>query len=178
MTSEPCEGCHSAEKWRNNWILHHSNVHYHISHAVQQFLVKNQIPSIPPANIFSRCHSCNLWFFPVLKTGVKGHCFASVEEVQQKMTARPIAIPTEDFQRFFQQWQYCWNNCMCVQKGSTLRATGLGFIYILFIQIMHKFQEPFGPAMCKLNKGPAGKCSTNGLGTAYKFWAVLQLLFE
>jgi hypothetical protein len=43
---------------------------------------------------------------------------------------------------------------------------------------MHKFQELFGPAMYKLKKGPAGKCSTNGSGNGYKFYVVLQLLFE
>jgi hypothetical protein len=33
---------------------------------------------------------------------------------------------------------------------------------------MHKFQEHFGPAMYKLNKGPDGKCLTDGSGTVDK----------
>jgi hypothetical protein len=41
-----------------------------------------------------------------------------------------------------------------------------------FIQIMHKFQEHFGPAMYKLNKGPDGKCLTDSSGTPDKFCAV------
>jgi len=47
-----------------------------------------------------------------------------------------------------------------------------------FIQIMHKFQEHFGPAMYKLNKGPDCKCLTEGSGTADKFCAVPWLLFK
>jgi len=49
---------------------------------------------------------------------------------------------------------------------------------LFFIQIMRKFQERFGPAMYKLNKGPDGKCLTDSLGTADKFCAVQWLLFK
>jgi hypothetical protein len=46
------------------------------------------------------------------------------------------------------------------------------------MQIMHNFQEHFGPAMYKTNKGPDRKCLTDGLGTADKFCDVSQLLFK
>jgi len=39
------------EKWGNNQILHHANAPCHTSHTVQQFLVKNQIPTTPNHHI-------------------------------------------------------------------------------------------------------------------------------
>jgi hypothetical protein len=56
--------------------------------------VKNQILSIPQPTYFPDLASCNLWLFPILKTGAIGNYFASVEEVQQKTIARLPAIPT------------------------------------------------------------------------------------
>jgi hypothetical protein len=65
-----------------------------------------------------------------LKNGINSHHFASIEEMQQKVTG-VADIPKEVFHRYFQQWQVSWSMYV-VKKGGTLRVFRLGFIYILF----------------------------------------------
>ena len=62
-----------------------------------------------PATIFPRCHSCNFWLFPRIKTGLKGYCFLSVGKIQCNTTAGLIATPQEDFRDASKQWQSHWS---------------------------------------------------------------------
>jgi hypothetical protein len=58
---------------------------------------------------------CDFWLFLGLKMGLRGPSFASVEEIQQNVTTGLTAIPQEDFQMCFQQWQDRWRKCVCVE---------------------------------------------------------------
>jgi hypothetical protein len=45
--------------------------------------------------------------------GLKFRRFASLEEIQQKTTVGLTAIPEDDLQKFFQQWQDSWSKRVC-----------------------------------------------------------------
>jgi hypothetical protein len=63
--------------------------------VVWYFLARNEIPAIiqPPRS--PDLSPCQFWLFPTFKTGLEGHCLASVEEIQQYATAdlRDIEFP-------------------------------------------------------------------------------------
>jgi hypothetical protein len=55
--------------------------------AVWYFLAKNEIPAIIQPPYSPDLCPCELWLFPRFKTGLKGHRYASVQEIQQYTTA-------------------------------------------------------------------------------------------
>ena len=67
-----------------------------------------------------------------MQIGLKGHCFAAVEKIQQKATVGLTAITKQDFQMSIQQCSTTGAS-VCVHKGSMLR--------------MLKFEEVFDPVM-------------------------------
>jgi hypothetical protein len=54
---------------------------------VQQFLVKIQIPTIIQPPYTPDPTGCDFWVFLRLRIVLKGHCFVSVQEIQQNMRA-------------------------------------------------------------------------------------------
>jgi len=88
--------------------------------------VKNQIATILQPLYSAGLTQCDFWPFTSPKNGINSHHFASIEEIQQKVTGL-ADIPKEAFHRYFQQWQVSWSMYV-VQKGSTLRVFRLGFI--------------------------------------------------
>ena len=106
-------------------------MHYQTSYTMWQFLVKNQIPAIPQTTYFPYLTPCNFLLFPLFKTGVKGHCFASVEGIQQKTTTNLTAIPKSTPIGASSNGSTTGTS-VYVCKGSTERVTRLGFIYVIF----------------------------------------------
>jgi hypothetical protein len=79
---------------------------------VQQFLVIAQLPYFPDLAPSA------FWLFCTTKMGLKGTCFATMEDIKSNAMAEFQKIPKEAYCRFFQQWQDQWSMCM--------RAHGLG----------------------------------------------------
>jgi hypothetical protein len=67
------------ETMEKQWLLHSGKAPCHISLAVQQFLVKNQIPPILLSQHSPDITACDFWVFLRLRIGLKGNCFASAE---------------------------------------------------------------------------------------------------
>lgn len=104
-----------TEKQRNCWIVHHDNVLCHMSLAIWQFVVKNQIPTILQPLYSPGLTRCDFRLFASLKIGINGHHFVSIDEIQQKVTGL-ADISKEAFHRCFQQWHVSWSMYV-VQKG-------------------------------------------------------------
>jgi len=83
---------------KKQWFLHGGKAPCHISLAVQQFLAKNQIPSILLSQHSLDITACDFWVFLRLRIGLKGNCFASAEEIQQNSAAGLTPILKEDLQ--------------------------------------------------------------------------------
>jgi hypothetical protein len=93
------------DKWQGQWFLHHDNTLSHTSLVVLQFLEGKNIPVITqPPNSLDLAQN-DYWLFPTLKMGLKGTCFATMEDINLNVTAIPRKIPKEGFHQYFQQWQ-------------------------------------------------------------------------
>jgi hypothetical protein len=66
-------------------------------------MVKNQIQNVAQVPFSLDLSPCDFWLFLRLNMGLIAHCFASMEEIQQNITAGLRAVPKEDFQGCFQQ---------------------------------------------------------------------------
>jgi hypothetical protein len=54
-----------------------------------------------------------LWLFPTIDIGIGGQRLVPAEENQQKTAAGFTAVPKEDFQSCFQQWQDHCSKYVC-----------------------------------------------------------------
>ena len=104
---------HRPEKWRSgNWILHHDNAPAHMAVTTNEFLAKNNIPSLPHPRYSPDLSPCDFFLFPQLKKTMKVRRFDDIEEVQANATRQIRVITKSDFQRCFRQWQEGWNKCI------------------------------------------------------------------
>ena len=77
---------------------------HQITQLMNEFLNKSktvtmpQPPDLAPADFF---------FFPKLKTPMKGKRFATIEAIKEKSKQELLAIPKSTFQKFFEDWKNC-----------------------------------------------------------------------
>lgn len=98
-----------------SWKLHHDNAPAHSSHLIQNFLTKHSTPVVRQPPYSPDMAPCDFWLFPKLKMPLKGTRFQTREDIMQNATDHLRAIPKEDFQRCFQQWQKRWEKCVAAQ---------------------------------------------------------------
>jgi hypothetical protein len=101
-------------KWQEQWFLHHDNAPCHTLLVVKQFLTEKNIPFIIQTSYSLNLTSSDFWLFPTLKMGLKGTCFATMEDIKSSATAELWKIPKEALHWCFQQGQDQWNKCVCV----------------------------------------------------------------
>ncbi|PNF21688.1 hypothetical protein B7P43_G10355 [Cryptotermes secundus] len=102
-------------KWQGQWLLHHGNALSHTSFVVQQFLAEKNIPVITQSLYSLDLAPSDFWLFPTLKMGLKGTCFAIMEDIKTNAMTELRKIPKEDFHCCFQQLQDQWSKCVCAQ---------------------------------------------------------------
>ena len=92
-------------------LMHH-NVPNHASCLVQGSVAKNQITQViqPPYSL--DLAPCDFWLFPKLKSPLKGTIFQTINEIQENLTRKLMAIPTKDFAGYFEQWKRLWESCV------------------------------------------------------------------
>jgi hypothetical protein len=96
-----------------SWVLYHDHPSRHVSLQEQQFLVNNQIPTIPQPLYSPNLALSNFSLFLTRKSGLKAHHFASSEEIQPYNSSSHIH-PKKD--RCLQEWQGCWSKCLCAER--------------------------------------------------------------
>jgi len=57
----------------------------------------------------------DLWLFPKIKTALKELRYQDIEDIQKNVVMALKAIPQQEFQKCFQQWQHHWAKCMSAQ---------------------------------------------------------------
>jgi histone-lysine N-methyltransferase SETMAR len=116
------------QKWKIDWALHHDNALSHTAMAVQQFLVKNNIPIVPHPPYSPDLAPSDFWLFATLKMGLRGRRFATVHDIKENADARLRAIK-KDFHQCYNNWIDRWNKCVCVcvcaQMENTSNAISL-----------------------------------------------------
>jgi len=58
---------------------------------------------------------CDFWLFPQLKTVLKGKRFEDTDAIKKNATSTLNTIPKDSFQKYFQQWQDRWRQCVSSQ---------------------------------------------------------------
>jgi hypothetical protein len=73
--------------------------------AVQQFLTEKSIPVITQLPYSLDLALSDFLLFPTLKIGLKGTCFATMEDIKSNAKAKLRKIPNKALHQYFQQWQ-------------------------------------------------------------------------
>jgi len=99
--------------WTNqSWVLHYNNAPAHSSFLVCNFLAKNETIVVPQPPYSPDLAPVDFFLFPKLKSTLKGRCFDTSDEIQKNLKKELFAIPKEVFQKAFQSWQKCWEQCV------------------------------------------------------------------
>jgi hypothetical protein len=53
--------------------------------------------------------------FPKMKSALKGQIFQDTEDTKKNVIKALRAIPLQEFQKCFQQWQHHWAKCITAQ---------------------------------------------------------------
>lgn len=101
------------ELWRDNsWILHHDNAPSHTALILREFLSKNSTHVAPQPPYSPDLAPCDFWLFAKLKRPLRGNRFESIEEIKRESVNALKAIPSEDFEACFEEWERRWHRCI------------------------------------------------------------------
>jgi len=105
-----------SEMWKNgNWLLHHNNAPAHTSLIVREFLIKNNITTVPHPAYSLDLAPCDFYVFPKMKLRLKGRRFTSTEEVQAESQQILNTLKLANFNESFKKWQNRWDRCIQAQ---------------------------------------------------------------
>jgi transposase len=93
------------ELWPNDWIFHHDNAPAYRELSVKQFLAQKPITETEHPSCSPDVALNDFWLFPKIKSALKGRIFQDIEDARKKVTTALKAIPQQEFQKCFQQWQ-------------------------------------------------------------------------
>jgi len=94
------------ELWENQTsTLHHDNALAYASLLIRSYPAKHQTSMVPHPPCSLDLALANFFLFPKLKTTLKGHCFQTIEEIQENAKRELSAITESAFQEAFQQWK-------------------------------------------------------------------------
>jgi hypothetical protein len=82
---------------------------------VKEVLTKKGISVIlkPPYSL--DLSQCDFFLLPKLKSHLKGRHFETVDNIQKVMTDQPRALPHEDFQHCYREWEQLLQRCVLSQ---------------------------------------------------------------
>jgi hypothetical protein len=95
-------------------LLHHDNAPAHKALSVKQFLVQKPIAEMEHPTYYPDLAPNDFWLFPKIKSALKGPRFQDTEDMTEKAMALK-AVPQQEFQNCFQQWQHCLAKCTATQ---------------------------------------------------------------
>jgi len=70
---------------------------------LQKWTIQPNSPHLAP---------CDFWFFPKLKSALKGRRFADLSDIQRNVKTLLQVIPENDFQDCFRQWHHRLTKCI------------------------------------------------------------------
>jgi len=86
-------------------MLHHDNAPCHTAISVNEFLAKKGISLIPQPPYSPDLSLCDSFLFSKLKFHLKGRHLGTVGNIQKVMTDQLRALPHEDFQHCYREWE-------------------------------------------------------------------------
>jgi hypothetical protein len=94
-----------TELWPSDWIFHHDNAPAHKVLSLKQFLTQKSITEMEHTPSSLNLSLNDFWLLPKIKSALKGRRFKDIEDKKNMMALE--AIPQQEFQKCFQQWQHC-----------------------------------------------------------------------
>ena len=76
-----------------------------MSHAVQHFLAKHNIPQLQHPPYSPDMAPCDFFLFPKIKNQLKGRSFQDIEEIKENATRELKALTEDDLKTCFEQSQ-------------------------------------------------------------------------
>jgi hypothetical protein len=58
----------------------------------------------------------DLWLFSETKSALKGQRFQCVEHIRKYVSTALKAVPQQEFQKCFQEWQHRWAKCIAAER--------------------------------------------------------------
>ena len=119
--------------WKDkSWMLHHDNAPAHTAFSVRQLLTNKQVAMLNNPPYSPDLAPCDFWFFPKLKSVVKGVHFASVEDIKDRMTRELRCLAEEDFVDCFGEWQ--GRMIKCSNLGENILKGTIIFLVVNFLK--------------------------------------------
>jgi hypothetical protein len=106
------------DKWQGQWFKHHDNPPSHTLLVEQQFLTEKNVSVITQSTWPPDLAPTDFFLSSTQKMGLKGICFATMEDIKSNARAKHREITEEAFRLNFQQWQVRWSKCARARKGS------------------------------------------------------------
>jgi hypothetical protein len=98
-------------------MLHHDNAPCHTVISVNEFLTKKRYSSGSTAPYAPDLSPHYFFLFPKLKFYVKGHNFGTVNNIQKVVIDHLRALPHEDFQHCYREWEQPFWRCVASQEN-------------------------------------------------------------
>jgi len=96
-------------------MLHDAPCHTAIS--VNEFLTKKGILVFPQLPYSPDLSPCDFFLFPELKFYLKGSHFGTVDNIQKVVTEQLWALPHEDFQHCYRDWERRLRRCVASKEN-------------------------------------------------------------
>ena len=94
----------------------------HIAMLVREFLAKNAIVTMLQLSYSPDLAPADFFFFPKLKTPMKGKHFDAIEEIKEKSKQMLLGLLKSAFQKCFEDWKKRWHKCF-ISEGGYLEGT-------------------------------------------------------
>ena len=98
----------------DTWMLHHDNAPCHTAISMNGFWAQKMYFSGSAATILTWSES--VWLlFPKVKFHLNGRHFGTVDNIQKVVTDQLRALPLEDFQHCYWEWEQRLQRCVASQ---------------------------------------------------------------
>ena len=101
----------------DTWMLHHDNTPCHTVIPMNEFLPKKGISRVPQPPYSPDLSPCDFFLLPELKFHPKGRHFGTVDNIQKVVTDQLSALPHEDFQHCYREWEQRLRRCVASQRN-------------------------------------------------------------
>jgi hypothetical protein len=93
-------------------MLHHDCAPCHTAISVNDVLTKKGIPVVPKPPYSPDLSPCDFFLFPKIIFHLKGRHFGTVDNIQKDVTDQLRALPHENLQRCYREWEERLRQCV------------------------------------------------------------------
>jgi hypothetical protein len=95
--------------------------------SVKEVLTRRGIPVVPKPPYSSELSLCDFFLFLKLKFQLKDRHFETVDDIQKVVTDQPRALPHEDFQHCYLEWEL--HRRYMPSQGNCFEVDGVDFLF-------------------------------------------------